>query len=128
MEIKRNLALGLTTIIVISSLFVNCKKVATPTVTKPVTGAIKDTSIVNRFIYNGLQEYYLWTDLVPKLAPAKYANKDSMNVFLNSYTDPQKIFTDLLYQDGTVDKWSFLVSDSLTITNWIQARGLPYGR
>ena len=120
MEIKRNLALGLTTIIVISSLFVNCKKVATPTVTKPVTGAIKDTSIVNRFIYNGLQEYYLWTDLVPKLAPAKYANKDSMNVFLNSYTDPQKIFTDLLYQDGTVDKWSFLVSDSLTITNWIQ--------
>ncbi len=118
MEIKRNLFLSLTILTIFNSLFLNCKKESIPAIKPPLV--IKDTSIVNRFIYNGLQEYYLWTALVPNLAQSKYTNADSMNVFLNGYSDPQKIFKELLYKPTTVDKWSFLVSDSLTITNWIQ--------
>lgn len=115
---KPNFLYTLAFLLVFSTLFFNCKKENSSITKQPVV--IKDTSIVNRFIYKGLQEYYLWTALVPKLAPTKYTNADSLNLFLNGYSDPQKIFKDLLYQPTTVDKWSFLVSDSLTITNWIQ--------
>ena len=119
MEIKRNLAISLSTIIVFSILFLNCKKqIVVPTPKIPVVVAIKDTSIVNRFIFNGLGGYYLWNDSVPALVNQKYANADSLNRFLNSYSDPQKFFSSLLYTKR--DKWSFLVNDSATITNWIQ--------
>jgi len=85
----------------------------------PTNVVIKDTSIVNRFIYTGLQTYYLWEDSIPNLKATKYNNADTLNAYLNSYNDPQKFFTSLLYQSGTVDKWSFLVNDSTTISNWI---------
>jgi len=100
----------------IVSLF-NCKKEMG---SRSGSLVIKDTSIVNRFIYTGLQTYYLWEDSIPNLKATKYNNADTLNAYLNSYADPQKFFTSLLYQYNTVDKWSFLVNDSTTISNWIQ--------
>ena len=117
MKIKLNdlFRIGLILLFVIS-LF-NCKK-EMGSKTGPLV--IKDTSIVNRFIYTGLQTYYLWEDSIPNLKATKYNNADTLNAYLNSYKDPQKFFTSLLYQYSTVDKWSFLVNDSTTISNWIQ--------
>ena len=120
MKINNNILLSLVILLVFSSIFINCKKNSIITPSQPGKVVIKDTSIVNRFIYNGLKDYYLWTDQVTTLANQKYTNADSLNVLLNSYSDPQKFFTSLLYQYNTVDKWSFLVNDSATITNWIQ--------
>lgn len=96
---------------------VNCKK---DTVVPPVPIVIKEASDVNKFIYNGLKDYYLWVDQVPNLIAPKYAVKDSLNAFLNTYTDPNKLFTSLLYKYNSVDKWSFIVDDSKVIENWIQ--------
>ena len=67
-----------------------------------------------------MQVYYLWMDSIPALTAPKYASKDSLNVLLNSYADPQKFFTSLLYKYKTVDKWSFMVADIKIITDWIQ--------
>ena len=121
MKIKYNILLSLAIFLVLGSLLVNCKKDngTTPS-TPPAKVVIKDTSIVNRFIFNGLRDYYLWTDQVPTLAAQKYDNADTLNVLLNSYNDPQKFFTSLLYQYNVIDKWSFLVNDSASISNWIQ--------
>jgi len=80
---------------------------------------IPEATEVNSFIYNGLQDYYLWNGNIPELSDAKYEKKDSLNAFLNTYTDPQELFTSLLYKYEEVDKWSFLVDDSKTIEDWI---------
>ena len=108
--------------LVLAVLFVNCKKsdivtVTTPVVTpKPVV--VPDANQINKFVYNGLKDYYLWVDKVPAFTAQKYLIKDSLNYFLNTYTDPAKLFNSLLYT--SLDKWSFIVDDSQTIANWIQ--------
>lgn len=102
-------------------LLFNCKKdpaVTNPVVQNPVV--IKEATVVNKFIYNGLKDYYLWVDQVPSLTAQKFLVKDTLNAFLNTYSDPEKLFTDLLYKYNTVDKWSFIVDDSKKIDNWIQ--------
>ncbi|NEW84019.1 MAG: hypothetical protein GZ094_16860 [Mariniphaga sp.] len=102
-------------------VMVNCKKdteVIKPVVVTPVV--IKEATDVNKFVYNGLKDYYLWVDQVPNLIAPKYAVKDSLNAFLNTYTDPNKLFTSMLYKYKSVDKWSFIVDDSKVIENWIQ--------
>lgn len=103
-------------------VLVNCKKDAAVTnpIVVPNPVVIKEATVVNKFIYNGLKDYYLWVDQIPNLTAAKFSVKDSLNAFLNSYTDPEKLFTDLLYKYKTVDKWSFIVDDSKKIDNWIQ--------
>ena len=98
-------------------VMVNCKK---DPVVPPVPIIIKEATDVNKFVYNGLKDYYLWVDQVPNLADRKYTVKDSLNTFLNSYTDPNSLFTSLLYKYHTIDKWSFIVDDSKVIDNWIQ--------
>lgn len=80
---------------------------------------VPEATEVNKFIWNGLSDYYLWNSLIPELSDTKYENKDSLNAFLNTYTDPQELFTSLLYKYEEVDKWSFLVDDSKTIEDWI---------
>ncbi|MEI6139399.1 MAG: S41 family peptidase [Mariniphaga sp.] len=109
------------TSLVVALLLVNCKKsdpitVKLPVVVKPTV--IPDANAINKFVYNGLKDYYLWVDNVPSLTAQKYSIKDSLNYFLNTYTDPAKLFNGLLYT--TLDKWSFIVDDSQTITDWIQ--------
>ncbi len=79
---------------------------------------IKEATDVNKFIYNALSTYYLWEDNIPALNNPKYENSDSLNVFLNRYTDPEALFKDLLY---TKDKWSFIVDSAEEIENWINA-------
>ena len=89
----------------------NCKKDPT---------SVNQATDVNKFIYNGLKSYYLWADQVPNLAATKYPTNESLNSFLNTYSDPNVLFTNLLYQYKTIDKWSFIVDDSQIIDNWIQ--------
>lgn len=71
--------------------FINCKKENVA----PVPVIIKDATVVNKFIYNGLKDYYLWVDQIPNLVATKYSNKDTLNNFLNGYTDPNTLFTSL---------------------------------
>jgi C-terminal processing protease CtpA/Prc len=113
----------LFTLLVVTILLVNCKKeepaiVKPPVVVTPDPVVIPDANAINKFVYNGLKDYYLWVDYVPSFTDKKYLIKDSLNFFLNKYTDPAALFKGLLYP--SLDKWSFIVDDSQTITDWIQ--------
>lgn len=88
---------------------------------------IPEATEVNSFIWNGLNDYYLWNSLIPELSNTEYKNKDSLNAFLNTYTDPQELFTSLLYKYEEVDKWSFLVDDSKEIDDWISGTSKTMG-
>jgi carboxyl-terminal processing protease len=115
-----NLISVISFLLLTNILLNNCKKDSTPNQNTPVTPVtIKEATVPNKFIWNSMHDYYLWTDQVTNLSASKYSNNDTLNAFLNKYTDPSKLFYDLLYQYKTVDKWSFIVSDITTITNWI---------
>ena len=88
---------------------------------EPKNTEIQEATDVNKFIYNGLATYYLWEANVPALNNVKYQNSDSLNVFLNKYSDPEDLFYGLLYQYGKIDKWSFIVDNAQEIENWINA-------
>jgi len=115
---------NIISLILLSTLiFTSCKK---STVQAPPV-VIPDASVVNKFIWNGLNNYYLWTSQVPNLSDPKYTVKDTLNLMLNKFTDPQALFTSLLYQYNTIDKWSFLVDNSQTITDWISGTSKTMG-
>lgn len=94
-------------------------------VTPPVI--VPDATEVNKFIYTGLHDYYLWNSQVSALSNVKYENADSLNAFLNKYTDPQELFTSLLYKYKVIDKWSWLVEDSKTIDDWLSGTSKTMG-
>lgn len=122
--------------IVVLFTFTQCRKEATlpvdPVVTPPVVPpvVIPAASEVNNFVWGSMRDIYLWSDKVANLTNPYYQplttsspnykrNVDSLNVFLNKYTDPSLLFNVLLYQKGIVDKWSFIVNDYTIIDNWI---------
>ncbi len=102
-------------LLIVIALISGCAKEEEPIIPE----VIPEATEVNAFIWNGLSDYYLWNSLIPELSDTKYEKKDSLNAFLNTYTDPQELFTSLLYKYEEVDKWSFLVDDSKTIEDWI---------
>ncbi len=83
------------------------KKVpADPAPTEPVPEEI------SQYIWTGLNEYYLWVDDVDKLSADHYPTANDFYIYLNGFgTDYEGLFYDLLYQYGTVDKWSWIVDD-----------------
>lgn len=99
--------------------FAQCRKEATTTgIVKPVI--VPAASEINNFVWSSMHDYYLWNSNVAHITnPFFTASKDSLNAYLNKFTDPNKLFEDLLYQKGVVDKWSFIVSDYTVIENWI---------
>lgn len=106
----------ITLVVIAAALFSGCKKDVEP-VPEPIV--IPPANEVNLFIWNGLHDYYLWNSQVANLSAPKFSNKDTLNLFLNKYTDKQALFTSLLYKYKDVDRWSFLVEDYKTIENWI---------
>ncbi len=115
----------LSFLMLIQLLLVNCKKDSTIGV--PVNEKPKEASVPNKFIWNGLHDYYLWTDQVSNLSNTKFANADTLNKFLNQYTDPEKLFYDLLYKYNVIDKWSFIADNSKTIEDWISGNSKTTG-
>ncbi len=133
---ENRLSMLLLWMTVISFTFIQCRKEALlPTPTDPVITPGRPAPIlaaaeVNTFIWTSMHDYYLWNDKIPTLTNNYYQpltttstnykrNLDSLNVYLNKYTDPNILFSDLLYQYKVVDKWSFIVDDYTVIENWI---------
>ena len=65
----------------------------------------------NDFVWKGLNLWYLWQDQVPDLGDDRFANQEELNSYLRGYSNPSEIFNALLYQKGTIDKFSVIYSD-----------------
>lgn len=76
------------------------------------TDNMDDKSIpIQDFIWKGLNLYYLWQEDVPDLSDAKLADQRALNSFLFRFSDATELFNSLLYQKGTVDRFSVIYSD-----------------
>lgn len=125
--------------------FTNCSKdddgIEPQTILEPeVETSILLNDEVNDFIWQGLNEIYLWQESVPNLSDTKFfttaqyntfkntRNPSTLNsevtnnyfAFLNGYADPKALFDDLLYQKGSIDKFSFLTEDYVALENSFQ--------
>jgi C-terminal processing protease CtpA/Prc len=94
-------------------LSTNCKKDNPSTV-------IKEADEINKFIWTSMHDYYLWQSNVTNLTNTQFSKSDSLNAFLNKYSDHSKLFYDLLYQYNVIDKWSWIVDDYTTLENELQ--------
>jgi carboxyl-terminal processing protease len=93
-------------------IFFSCKKNdSTPQLN------IKELQI-NKFIWSGLHNFYLWTDNIPDLSTNKFTSENKLDSFLNKYSDHEKLFYDLLNPD--FDKWSFIVKDYELLDNQLK--------
>jgi len=114
---KRKIYLNIAAIfIVVIIAFISCKKNDVTQSTDPV--AISQE--INSFIWTDMYSYYLWTANVPALNPYSYSSQTALDNYLNTYTDHSKLFNDLLYQPGVIDKWSWIVSDYTVLDNLFQ--------
>lgn len=86
---------------------------------------------VNDFIWKGLNLYYLWQAEVPALADDRFSNQGELNSYLESFSSPEALFQNLLYQPGVIDRFSVLFPDYRVLENRLQGitknNGVEYG-
>ena len=63
------------------------------------------------FVWKGMNLYYLWQEQIDNLADNRFATQNELNTFLKEFTSPSTLFTSLLYERATVDKYSVIFSD-----------------
>ncbi|HUS86751.1 MAG TPA: S41 family peptidase [Bacteroidales bacterium] len=90
-----------------ASIFVTgCQKEVEPDNDEPVPAEI------SRFIWDGLNDYYLWYKDVDKLSKDYFATTNDYYAYLNSYnTDYEQLFISLLYNLDVERRWSWIVDD-----------------
>jgi carboxyl-terminal processing protease len=65
---------------------------------------------VQNFIWKGLNSYYLYQDNIPDLNDLKNQSFGDLNAYTSQFT-PESLFSNLLYNRSTVDKYSVLFSN-----------------
>lgn len=91
-----------------------------------------ELSEIDAFIWTGLNQYYLWKDQVPNLSDTRFQTDKQLTQFLKSYNENHELlFSNLLYEKGVIDKWSWIVDDYVALENYFQgvttSMGFEYG-
>ena len=98
--------------LVLLTLFSGCKEKIKPIEKVPVPNEI------SRFVWNGLNDYYLWYKDVNKLSSDYFDDTNDWYRYLNTFgNDYEGLFYDLLYQYGTIDRFSWIVDDYVALEN-----------
>ena len=72
---------------------------------------------INAFVWRGLASFYLWQKDVPDLAATRFANLNEVYTHFRSFDSPESVFSSLLYNYGTVDRFSIMVQDYVALEN-----------
>ncbi len=81
---------------------------------------------IKNFIWNGLNDYYLWQPEEPLLADDRFSNTWQLDAFLKGYETPNKLFEELLIS-RTTDRFSVMYSDYLVLESLLQGSALSSG-
>lgn len=81
-------------------------KPAPPKPTPPPVAVTPDAK--NDFVWRAMNYWYYWQNQVPNLADSKKTNTNAYAEFVNGFPSPDKLFYSLLYQYGTVDRFSWI--------------------
>ena len=92
--------------------FSSCHKNDDPT---PIINGLDKP--INDFIWKGMNSWYNWQPNVPNLANTKDDDLSTYNTYLNGYATPEAMFNSLLFQEGTTDRFSWIVDDYVELNN-----------
>ena len=104
--------------LILSSFFFGCKE--TETEVPPV----ELDSEINQFVWNAMNELYFWQSSVPNLDDDKIDNQNNFHEFLNTYSTPEELFEDLLFEG---DRFSWIVEDYVSLLRSFQGISESFG-
>ncbi|MCX7547547.1 S41 family peptidase [Xanthomarina sp. F1114] len=81
------------------------------------------TKDLNNFVWKGLNTYYLYKDNVPDLANDRFSTSEYEN-YLNSFSFPEDLFENLIYQRQTIDRFSWITDNYIELQQ--QLNGTTY--
>lgn len=93
----------------------------------PIDDAVKLEKPINDFIWKGMNSWYNWQPNVPNLANTKDDDRDVYYTYLNSTANPEDFFYSLLFQEGTTDRFSWIVDDFVALNNSFQGITKSFG-
>jgi len=108
---------SLALLLVVSFSFVSCEK----------SSSIPADVEIQDFVWKGMNAFYLWQDQVPDLADSRFSTQGQLNSYLAGFEGPRELFQSLLFQPGTVDRFSVIVDDYIALENSFQGLNLSNG-
>lgn len=88
-------------------LFISCDK----NKDEPQEPTVELNNEINDFVWKGMNQHYYWQEDVANLDDDKDNDLNSYHQYLNGYAKPENLFESLLYQPGTVDRFSWFIED-----------------
>ncbi len=86
-----------------------------------------NASEINDFIWKGLNTFYLYKDDVPNLANDRFSTNEDYTSYLNSFSVPEELFESLIHQRPTIDRFSWIVDDYITLEQFFSGISLSNG-
>ncbi len=116
-------------LVVTGNIFTGCFDDRDDVVQTPTASGIHD------FIWKGMNAFYLYKAEVDDLKNDRFSNNDEYASFLNGFSSPEEIFTDLrtkrIIGEIPVDDFSFLVDDYVELEKRFsgisKSNGMEYG-
>lgn len=94
--------------------FVSCSEDIDDVTGEPATGGERDLT-VEKFVYRGMNNIYLYKSDVPQLANNYFSTQDEKEDFLDNYETPEDLFYDGLV--ASQDRFSWIVDDYVELEN-----------
>ncbi|GAA3653821.1 S41 family peptidase [Flavivirga jejuensis] len=94
---------------------------------------VVSSSDINDFVWKGMNSWYNWQSQVPDLSDSKDDNLAEYNAYLSQgqFANPENLFNSLVYQTGTVDRFSWFIEDYIVQEQQFQgiskSHGIQYG-
>jgi C-terminal processing protease CtpA/Prc len=74
-----------------------------------------------------MNQFYLYKDDVPVLANDRFSNNKEYAAYLNSFSRPEDLFENLIFQRQTVDRFSWIVDDYIALEEFFKGVTLNNG-
>lgn len=82
---------------------------------------------IKDFVWRAMHSWYLYEAEVPKLADQRKNDRSAYIKYLESFSGPEALFKDLLYKEGTKDRFSFIVDDYDELEKMLQGISESFG-
>ena len=73
------------------------------------------TTDIKNFVWKAMNFAYLYKDDSPNLANDRFATESDYQSFLNNYESPENLFESLIFDRETVDRFSWITNDYITL-------------
>ncbi|QOG88850.1 peptidase S41 [Flavobacterium columnare] len=83
------------------------------------------------FVWKGLNQYYYYQENVANLSDHRFNSQEELNSYLSSFTKPETLFENLIYNRKNIDKFSFITSNYTVLEQILSgtndSNGMEYG-